>query len=1259
MSLSTSGRTWDEASAPPAIASARRFETAWRQATSRARRPDLASHLADAADRPGARLALLRAEMSLRWEDGDRPDAHDYLTRFPDLGTETFVALAYEEFCLREEKGETPEIEAYLERYRDVAPALRRVLEIHGLVGSGGDSLGSTLSRSTSSAPAIPFPRAGETIAGFRLTEELGRGAFARVFKAQERQLADRPVALKVARAGSREPQTLARLQHTHIVPVYSYRTDPATGLHLLCMPYFGRVTLARVLADDKVRVARLGDELIAAIDRLGEDGPHPDGRSTGRAALAGKPYAQAIAWWGARMAEALEHAHDRGVLHRDVKPSNVLLTSDGMPMLLDFNLARAVRLEGEEDEDALPGGTLDYMAPEHIEELGDGVSDRVDARSDVYGLGVLLYEALMGSRPFPPPQGASSATEMLRRAAADRRKGAARPRATRPEVPAALEAVVLRCLEPDPVDRYASAAELAADLQAVADDRPLRHASEPWPDRAFRWARRHRRMLATAVPVLIALAGIGILVIRDRLETNQRLADVKRLYDEGVASQEAGDLRRAKDLFDSASRLTRRSIPIRSVLRPRGEGMEDDLEGLRHKSQNRFKLAERALATREAAAAVDAAAEHLRFRLIGFGGDIGSTAKALAGAFEPFHVYESDDWTRRPNLNDDLDAPHRERLIATVNELLFLYAIALDHRNDTVSLAKAAEVCDGALRFAKPDGPWRALRERFACRLANQLPPPTLDLPPDSGEEPRALESFQWGLLAFLGQKRTDALPWLKRAVRLDEGNYWYHFYLAFANDQVRSFSSDALRHYDQAVALKPKSPYVRFTRARLFRIGGSWGLAQEEFQRAMLDFHELPESLRQGEFESQVRLELGLALQSLGDLVGARAQYAEVIDSDRAGTYARAALLNRAKLDADTGDLALARAEYDRLIKESPDDSRARLGRAMLALRTGDAAGAEADLNAMLAGKLTPADQADGLTNRSLARLALGRAIDASKDVEEALRLRPSPRLERLSARVNIAMGHVGQVALERPEEAESLPLNGTRLRADLASLVGRLRDAASHTDPAAELRMRLTLTVALAVLGANTDADSNRAVALAPISARPYLTRGWVKLYEGQAQAARADAERAMDLEPEDPRAWELRGDVRMRIGDPRGALTDYERAIALGAEGGVRSRRAAALLASGDARGSILDWTNALNRDPDDPTAYLGRAEAFLQLGQWDQALADLEQAAGWTEGRPGLVFRIARAYALCLPYRPQQTPRLIGLLRRAWKAARAA
>ena len=238
-----------------------------------------------------------------------------YRDRYPELDGESLVALLYEEYCLREEDGESPDAADYGARFPHIADSFQEVLEIHDLVGRGRAPASRGLARG-----GTPFPEAGQTIAGFRLVEELGRGAFARVYLAEEQHLADRPVALKVTRTGSREPQTLARLQHTHIVPVYSYRTDPATGLHLLCMPYLGRITLLQILRHPGIRAARTGSDLIKMLDDL----QPPDGdlveRTAGRRALERRTYAQAIAWWGARMAEALQHAHDRQVLHRDVK---------------------------------------------------------------------------------------------------------------------------------------------------------------------------------------------------------------------------------------------------------------------------------------------------------------------------------------------------------------------------------------------------------------------------------------------------------------------------------------------------------------------------------------------------------------------------------------------------------------------------------------------------------------------------------------------------------------------------------------------------------------------------------------------------------------------------------------------------------------------------------------------------------------------------------------------------------------------------
>ena len=190
-------------------------------------------------------------------------------------------------------------------------------------------------------------------------------------------------------------------------------------------MPYFGRVTLAAVLAGVRQQGEPLtGAALSEAIDRLAEplEGSSV-ARSECRLALTGRSYSRAIAWWGARLAEALQHAHDRGVLHRDVKPSNVLVIDDGMPMLLDFNLARESVLDDNERGEATLGGTVDYMAPEHLEALAEGMSDQVDRRADIYGLGVLLYEAVVGKKPFLPPGKGQSVVDSLFRAADDRRR--------------------------------------------------------------------------------------------------------------------------------------------------------------------------------------------------------------------------------------------------------------------------------------------------------------------------------------------------------------------------------------------------------------------------------------------------------------------------------------------------------------------------------------------------------------------------------------------------------------------------------------------------------------------------------------------------------------------------------------------------------------------------------------------------------------------------------------------------------------------
>src|SRR5258708_18773253 len=220
------------------------------------------------------------------------------------------------------------------------------------------------------------------------------------------------------------EWQPLAQLQSTIIVPIYSvHRARPYQAL---CMPYLGSTTLADLLKNwqERESLPESGKELVSTLwnrknltrqmtETNGSDQPPgipcpplatevlaggvplPSvGQPQGTAILEmlqGLSFVQAVLWIASRLADGLGHAHERGILHRDLKPANVLLTDEGQPMLLDFNLAEDVKGRPSASA-ALVGGTLPYMAPEHLEAFRGKRRD-VDARSDLFSLGILLYE--------------------------------------------------------------------------------------------------------------------------------------------------------------------------------------------------------------------------------------------------------------------------------------------------------------------------------------------------------------------------------------------------------------------------------------------------------------------------------------------------------------------------------------------------------------------------------------------------------------------------------------------------------------------------------------------------------------------------------------------------------------------------------------------------------------------------------------------------------------------------------------------------
>jgi serine/threonine protein kinase/Flp pilus assembly protein TadD len=428
----------------------------------------------------------LAAEMAAAWRRGERVPAETFLARHPELldAPEDTVRLVYEEVCLRQEGGESVAADELSRRFPHWAGELAVLLDCHRLMRSR--------------LPPPLFPAVGESLGDFKVVAELGRGAQGRVFLATQPSLADRPVVLKVTPRRAREHLSLARLQHTHIIPLHAAYDFPERHLRALCLPFLGGATLARVLELLRGRPAaeRTGRSLVDALHAAQKDAPvRLPSRGGYREVFGRGSYVGAVCRIGAWLADGLHYAHERGLVHLDLKPSNVLLADDAQPLLLDFHLAVHPLRAGQPAPEWF-GGTPGWMSPEQeaacaAARRGGAAPLGVDGRSDIFSLGRLLYAALAGD---------------------DSAAGDALPPLCRrnPQVSVGLSDIVHRCLARRPDDRYADAAALADDLRRHLADLPLRGVRNRDPRERWRKWRRGRPSAPLWVGLLLALAAGG-----------------------------------------------------------------------------------------------------------------------------------------------------------------------------------------------------------------------------------------------------------------------------------------------------------------------------------------------------------------------------------------------------------------------------------------------------------------------------------------------------------------------------------------------------------------------------------------------------------------------------------------------------------------------------------------------------------------------------------------------------------------------------
>lgn len=416
--------------------------------------------------------------------------------------------------CL-ESKDPSRAVELAATAHPELAEQLRRAyreMVRFDLVGETPTSPSAMLGMASGSVP--------DQLGEYRLMDRLGAGGMGVVFLANDEVL-QRTVALKLIRpehlymSGARERfqrevETIARLQHPGIVPIYG--VGKSDGMPYFTMQHIRGCSLSAALGElQKAKTIPDGHSLVALTAAKAQSAPKSES-SSGSSSTNGIDalnWADTCVTLAAQVAAALHHAHERGVLHRDVKPSNILLTTEGRAMLVDFGLAWSDDTDQRLTASASQLGSLPYLPPEHI----DGKAPDPSRAADVYSLGVTLYEMLTLRNPFLGKNGEETRRNIL----------GARPLRLRHEqrgVSWELETVCMKALDPDPSKRYRTMLEFQRDLERVRTRESIEARRPGLLRRSRRWAQRHPTIMAAiSVALLGSIAALVTFSVNERQE--------------------------------------------------------------------------------------------------------------------------------------------------------------------------------------------------------------------------------------------------------------------------------------------------------------------------------------------------------------------------------------------------------------------------------------------------------------------------------------------------------------------------------------------------------------------------------------------------------------------------------------------------------------------------------------------------------------------------------------------------------------------
>jgi len=1131
--------------------------------------------------------------------------------------------------------------------------------------------LPSDISINVSEVTATPVAVDGSTapppkqFGKYEILGEIARGGMGIVYRARQADL-DRIVALKVLQldAGldasqskqddrneliarfAREAQAAARLQHPNIIKIHEVGNQD--GRHFFTMEYVEGGNLRdHVLAQEK-----------AAAERA-------SGLSPGVAI-------KNILGLVRQVCEAIHFAHENGVIHRDIKPQNILIDAHGTPKVTDFGLAKSTDSQTHLTQSGAVMGTPSYMAPEQAR----GHTHEIDRRSDVFSLGAVLYEAITGRVPFDAP----TVFEIIHKVAHEE---APRPTILNHRLHRDVETIVMKALEKEKDRRYATAHEMAEDIRRFLEGEPIRARPAGW---AYRTYKKFRRHWVAASAIAVAIAAVGVFGTYGAVVAFQRQKEkVEREKHEAARHEAMSHLDRARRLSGKEAI----DACTDAILADAGYAEAWIERGTRHAEEGH---AEAAVADLTSALNIDHELAHaLLMRARIYERDLHDLSSALADYREVTRL-----------------APRESDAFVAAGRILSakgLFGEAIEKLDEAIRLAPTAASYAARAQAKLEAGRLQEARADFAealqkdnadaeahCGLGTVLRLLN-DVDGARREHGIAIERnaregryhFELGEDAYAAKDLEGAIAHYLTAVSLSDrlakafARLGHLYVLLDRPDYAVAYAS-------VATVLDPKDADAYLDLGRALAKKGFDDLAIHDFNRAIaLD----PRG-------SEAYLFRGQTLQRLGQIDAAIDDFKTAIARDK---LCVAAYLCRARAWADkenfvealadtsqaqtlapnAADVFVARAyvherqpgkldeEIDDLsqaIARERDHREALVARARAFAARGDAKAAAEDYSHVIAklGERIADPDADLFRERASARLALTDAPGARDDLARAAGVRPSllgdAAFLALRARVHSALGS-WQEAVDDVSEvlrvgakptAELLHLRGTAyLWIEKWDLAERdLREALRIDPKSAEAQSELAFLylrqarypeaekaadeaiaiderdprawyfrgTARAEQGRKDDAikDHRKAIELAPVFPEAYLALAVLYREQGKQQAAHDFLGHAIQQRPGYTLAHLTRGQVDEELGKLDDAVADYSEAIQLDPDApDAYFYRGKAQAGLGKTDQAIDDFTACLRRSPGEAEVLLWRGKAYREKSLLDMALADLDQA----------------------------------------------